>query len=149
MPSSSHSWVTRDSCGLPTKGICPYFQSDAIAINNLRKDRPIEARVCFVSHTTSDGPRTSTEWGTVFRVKYGIGIHMDTYQSSHTTRAHKGHIGDRPRFHHTKCKTFISPLWRLAHRPALPLLHSSLQRHSRRMATFVRLPLRKTTPPHS
>jgi alpha-1,3-mannosyltransferase len=47
MTSPPHSWVIRDSCGLPTKEIWPYFPSDRIAIDNLRRDSPIEVATCW------------------------------------------------------------------------------------------------------
>ncbi|ETW83402.1 glycosyltransferase family 69 protein, partial [Heterobasidion irregulare TC 32-1] len=40
-------WVTHDACGLPTKEIWPYFSTDDVAIDNLRKDLPIEVSSCW------------------------------------------------------------------------------------------------------
>ena len=40
-------WVTHDACGLPTKEIWPYFSTDDVAIDNLRKDLPVEVSSCW------------------------------------------------------------------------------------------------------
>ncbi|KIY68081.1 glycosyltransferase family 69 protein [Cylindrobasidium torrendii FP15055 ss-10] len=40
-------WVTRDSCGRPTKEIWPYFSSDKRAVRSLKRMEPIEVASCW------------------------------------------------------------------------------------------------------
>ncbi|KAJ7271233.1 capsular associated protein [Mycena rebaudengoi] len=41
------TWVIRDSCGLRTKEIWPYFSHDDVAVENLRRDEPVEVATCW------------------------------------------------------------------------------------------------------
>ncbi|KAF7307980.1 Capsular associated protein [Mycena kentingensis (nom. inval.)] len=41
------TWVIRDSCGRRTKEIWPYFSTDPVAVESLRRDEPIEVAACW------------------------------------------------------------------------------------------------------
>ncbi|KAJ7493591.1 capsular associated protein [Mycena latifolia] len=41
------TWVIRDSCGERTKEIWPYFSSDPVAVESLRREEPVEVATCW------------------------------------------------------------------------------------------------------
>ncbi|KAF7291989.1 Capsular associated protein [Mycena indigotica] len=41
------TWVIRDSCGHRTKEIWPYFASDSVAVETLRREDPVEVATCW------------------------------------------------------------------------------------------------------